>query len=166
MRHSTSFTLEPITQNMCSVIAPLHALCFDDSWTVDVLKNLISSPGVFGYLIPINSNVLGFIICRSISAEGEILSLAVAPHTRRNGLGLCLINEAKSYAIKNGLNALFLEVAEDNYPAKQLYLKAGFWKVGRRSKYYRRKNGLNVDANIFKCGLTQDTKFSSAKGRL
>ena len=65
------------------------------------------------------------------------------------------MQEAKSHAIKNGLNALFLEVAVDNVPAKKLYAKTGFSKVGQRSKYYRRKNGLNADSYTLMCDLSQ-----------
>ncbi len=155
MQPSTSYTLVPIKPKMCSVIASLHALCFDDYWTPEVLNNLILGSGVFGYLIQDGGSVLGFIICRSVGTEGEILSLAISPHVRRKGLGSRLINEAKYYAIKNKLNALFLEVAEDNFPAKYLYSKIGFSKVGQRSKYYRKKNNFHVNALVLKCDLTQ-----------
>jgi ribosomal-protein-alanine N-acetyltransferase len=35
-----------------------------------------------------------------------------------------------------GLRAVFLEVDEDNAPARRLYARAGFREVGRRPGYY------------------------------
>jgi ribosomal-protein-alanine N-acetyltransferase len=41
---------------------------------------------------------------------------------------------------------IFLEVAEDNEAALALYRKLGFQEVGRRKRYYARRDGEPADA--------------------
>jgi ribosomal-protein-alanine N-acetyltransferase len=120
-------------------IASLHAICFEDSWHAELLGRILSAPGAFG--------LFG-------RARGAILSLAVAPGARRIGLASALLDAAKAYAVKHDIEALFLEVAEDNVAARQLYEKYGFATVGRRAHYYRRRYGPSVDAMTLRCELT------------
>ena len=51
-------------------------------------------------------------------------------------------------AAANGVVRMFLEVALDNIPARQLYARAGYSLVGRRKGYYRRPDGSRMDALI------------------
>jgi len=135
-------------------IASLHAICFEDSWHAELLGRILSAPGAFGLFGRARGRVVGFILCRSSGQEGEILSLAVAPGARRIGLASALLDAAKAYAVKHDIEALFLEVAEDNVAARQLYEKYGFATVGRRAHYYRRRYGPSVDAMTLRCELT------------
>ncbi len=134
-------------------IASLHAICFEDSWHAELLGRILSAPGAFGLFSRPSGKAVGFILCRSSGQEGEILSLAVAPSLRRNGWGGALLEAAMTRAAKHAIEALFLEVAEDNVAARRLYQNFGFAIVGRRSKYYRRRYGPSVDALTLRCKL-------------
>jgi ribosomal-protein-alanine N-acetyltransferase len=68
--------------------------------------------------------------------EAEILTLAVVPEARHGGIGLALVEAAMRRAAVAGAAAMFLEVASTNTPARALYAKAGFVRVGRRARYY------------------------------
>lgn len=127
-------------------VASLHAICFEDSWHTELLGKILSAPGTFGLFTRPRGKVVGFVLCRSSGQEGEILSLAVAPGVRRHGLGGALLEAAMAHAAERDIEALFLEVAEDNLAARRLYEKFGFATVGRRRQYYRRRHGPNVDA--------------------
>lgn len=134
-------------------IAALHSICFEDSWHTELLSKILSVPGTFGFFCRPNGKTMGFVICRSSGQEGEILSLAVAPTARRNGLGGALLDAAKVHAMTQEIEALFLEVAEDNMAARRLYENSGFEIIGRRPYYYRRRYGSNVDALTQRCRL-------------
>ncbi len=134
-------------------VAALHAICFEDSWHTELLDRILSAPGTFGLFCRPRGKTVGFVICRSSGQEGEILSLAVAPTVRRNGLGGALLDVAKAHAITREIGALFLEVAEDNIAARRLYENSGFEIVGRRPHYYRRRYGPSVDALTLRCQL-------------
>jgi ribosomal-protein-alanine N-acetyltransferase len=137
-------------------VAALHAICFEDSWHTELLGRILSAPGTFGLFCRPHGKVIGFVICRSSGEEGEILSLAVAPAARRSGLGAALLRAAKAQAQERNIQALFLEVAEDNMAARRLYEKSDFETVGRRPQYYRRRYGPSVDALTLRCKLTPD----------
>ncbi|MBS7791055.1 GNAT family N-acetyltransferase [Roseococcus sp. SDR] len=78
----------------------------------------------------------GFILARRVLDEAEILTLAVHPDHRRQGLGEALVETAAVVTAAAGARVMFLEVAEDNAPAMALYAKAGFERAGRRRDYY------------------------------
>ena len=137
-------------------IASLHAVCFEDPWHTELLGRILSAHGTFGLFSRPRGKVVGFVLCRSSGQEGEILSLAVAPGLRRNGLGGALLEAAMTQALKQDIEALFLEVAEDNEAARRLYQKFGFATVGRRPNYYRRRYGPSVDALTLRRTLTSN----------
>ncbi|MDZ4062926.1 MAG: GNAT family N-acetyltransferase, partial [Brevundimonas sp.] len=95
----------------------------------------------------------GFILIRSVADEAEILTLAVDPGARRQGLGARLVREGAAAAAARGAARLFLEVADDNPAALALYAGAGFTEAGRRPGYYARPDGGRQDALILALNL-------------
>lgn len=113
-------------------LAALHAAAFASPWSRADLADLLASPGAFALL----AEGEGFILCRAIAGEAEILTLAVAPAARRRGTGRALVEAAAGVAGTLGAETLFLEVAHDNAAALALYDAAGFSRVGLRKGYY------------------------------
>ena len=93
--------------------------------------------------------VQGFLIVRSAGDEAEILTLAVDPSHRRQGLARALLAAAIDSLRKAGAKRLFLEVDEANEPARGLYQSLGAVAVGRRPRYYEH----GADADIFSLAL-------------
>jgi ribosomal-protein-alanine N-acetyltransferase len=52
-----------------------------------------------------------------------------------------------------GARAVFLEVGEDNVPARKLYQRAGFREVGRRDGYYQGPKGKSTAALVLRRDL-------------
>ena len=52
-----------------------------------------------------------------------------------------------------GAGAVFLEVDEDNVPARKLYRRAGFREVGRRAGYYQDPTGRSTAALVLRRDL-------------
>jgi ribosomal-protein-alanine N-acetyltransferase len=94
----------------------------------------------------------GFILCRSIAGEAEILTIAVDPAARRRGWGAALVEVAAGVAAETGAEALFLEVAVDNAAAIALYQSTRFAKVGLRKGYYPHPDGAK-DAVVMRRAL-------------
>lgn len=113
-------------------LAALHAAAFASPWSRADLADLLASPGAFALL----AEGEGFILCRAIAGDAEILTLAVAPAARRRGTGRALVEAAAGVAGTLGAETLFLEVAHDNATALALYDAAGFSRVGLRRGYY------------------------------
>lgn len=72
--------------------------------------------------------------------EAEIVDIAVSEQARSRGIGEALIRTVQQKLQKLGgcdsQARIFLEVAENNRPARRLYEKTGFESVGRRKNYY------------------------------
>ncbi len=81
------------------------------------------------------------------------MTLAVAAAARRRGLGRRLLARFEAAAAARGAEAAFLEVAEDNAPARALYLAAGWVEAGRRRRYYARGDGTAADAIVMRKAL-------------
>jgi ribosomal-protein-alanine N-acetyltransferase len=115
-----------------AILAGLHAAAFDKPWSAGEIAALMTTPGVFALTVDLQ----GFILCRSIAGEAEILTLAVVPAARRLGVGRALVEAAAGLAATQAAACLFLEVAHDNVAALALYAAAGFERVGLRKGYY------------------------------
>ncbi len=131
-----------------TVMALIHATSFAgvDAWSADVFSLQLALPGVFGLLHPSG----GMILVRVAADEAEILTVAVAPAARRNGIATALLSEATTVAASLGAAAIFLEVSVANIAAMQLYTGIGFRQVGRRPRYYSDRTDalvLRLDLN-------------------
>jgi ribosomal-protein-alanine N-acetyltransferase len=123
---------EPVTSVHGPVIAALHAAAFGAAcWNTAAFPVLLGTPSTFGFL-----REAGFILARVIAGEAEILTLAVAPEQRRQGIARSLLEEALAEAGRRGATEIFLEVAENNAAARRLYASAGFVQAGVRRDYY------------------------------
>ena len=107
------------------------------------MADLIASPHVFAFGA---SN--GFLFGRTIADEAELLTLAVDPAARRQGIGLDLVTRFLNRARQMGATSAFLEVAADNTAAIALYERCGFVAAGVRKGYYAEPDGRRTDALI------------------
>jgi len=131
-----------------AVLAGIHRRCFEEAWDAAALAGLLAMPGAVALVarepaagaLPV-AGALGFVLLRVAADEAEILTLAVVPEARRQGLGRRLLRAALGAACGAGAARLFLEVAEDNEPALALYSSEDFAPIGRRREYYRRVSG-------------------------
>jgi len=79
----------------------------------------------------------GFICAKAVAGEWEIENVAVSAELLRRGIANELVQELIQRAKSDSASAILLEVRESNLPARRLYEKHGFRKVGRRPSYYR-----------------------------
>src|SRR3979490_1209456 len=84
---------------------------------------------------------IGFAVSRMAADEAEILSIAVEPSHRGRGLSRNLLLTHLGHLAGRGVRTVFLEVEENNRPARRLYGRAGFGVVGRRERYYQQPGG-------------------------
>ena len=116
---------------MLNNLANLHAKCFPNKpWSANDFADLKKS----GCEIIASQN--GFIVWRAVADEAEIISVGVAPDARRSGIAAAMLGIMENELKKNGIKNIFLEVAEDNQPARQLYKNNGYNEIGVRPKYY------------------------------
>jgi [ribosomal protein S18]-alanine N-acetyltransferase len=117
-----------------AVLAAIHAAAFSEreAWGEDAIALQLALPGAFGLI----DDRGGMLLARVAADEGEVLTLAVAPVARRQGVATGLLRAAKEEIAARGGRAVFLEVAAGNVSALALYRRQGFFEVGRRRHYY------------------------------
>jgi ribosomal-protein-alanine N-acetyltransferase len=125
-----------------AALAAIHAEAFPagERWDAAFLAGLLGSPGVVGFL----DERGGFVLARAVEGEAEILTLAVVPAMRRQGIARRLL----AAVIAGGEGPIFLEVAAANGAALALYAGLGWREVGRRPGYY----GPGRDALLLRRG--------------
>lgn len=136
--------------------AALHETSFATPWSDNDFAKMLEQPGVAGLLWQ-DTVPAGFILIRAVADEAEILTLAVTPDRRRQGIAALLLDEASQMLRAGGTRRLFLEVAADNSAARALYTSYGFSVTGRRPGYYDRGPAPRADAIL----MTLDLQPSS-----
>jgi ribosomal-protein-alanine N-acetyltransferase len=149
-------TLDEAGAADAEALAAAHALGFDRPWTAADFAQLLAGPGVFGLLARDHSAAVGLGLFRIVLGEMEVLTLAVDPARRRQGIARGLMAAALVAARAKGAEACFLEVAADNPGAEALYAALGFRPAGRRRGYYDRGVDGRVDALVMRLDLTSD----------
>lgn len=145
------------------VMATMHAAfepCFGEAWTRGQCAGILGLGGVWLLLARVDGRAAGFALARVVLDEAELLLLAVAPDERRAGVGRLMLDAVADGARIRGATRLHLEMREGN-PAHFLYSAAGFIEIGRRSRYYRGKDGRVFDAITLSCPLDVETMNAS-----
>ena len=144
--------VRPASRDDAAALAEVHAAAFDAPWTAADILRFAEDPGGFALAAEEGEAIVGFILCRVMAGEGEILTLAVRPEFRRRGAARVLV-EAAAVLARQTAAAMFLEVADDNAGAIALYEQTGFSVAGRRLGYYARPGAAAVDAIVMRRAL-------------
>jgi ribosomal-protein-alanine N-acetyltransferase len=136
-----------------AALAALHAAAFRRGWSEDEFERLLLEQNVIAHRAMIGRSLAGFIVSRLAAGEAEILSVAVARSRRGRGLARKLLDLHLRRLAGLGAKAVFLEVDEDNDPARRLYGRARFRDVGRRPAYYSRGTQAAANALVLRRDL-------------
>ena len=132
------FTIREARSEDASALWETEELSFPDPWSEADFGNLLSAPGVEGWICWAGTRLSGYVIVRSAGEEAEILNLAVAPEFRRRRVALRLLGRGLETLLKRGVHEVFLEVRRSNGAARALYHQLGFALAGVRRGYYRK----------------------------
>src|SRR4051795_3557240 len=128
-------TLSAALPRDAASLAALHAASFSRGWDETEFEQLLTDRSVVADRAISGCRNIGFIISRRAADEAEILSVAVTRAWQGRGLARRLLDLHLRRLAGLGVHAVFLEVDEDNTPARRLYARAGFREAGRRPSY-------------------------------
>lgn len=117
--------------------AEIEAACFRESWSERLLAESLKSPWNLMLAAEENGRLIGYGTACVIAGEGEIQRIAILKEFRQGGRGRELLAALVAVSREKGARAMTLEVRESNYPARRLYISAGFTEEARRKDYYR-----------------------------
>lgn len=120
-----------------------------ENYSPEFFSSLLEEHGQYFLVAEREGHLIGYVMCRietgfSFSASlqsplrprGHIVSLAVDPDHRRQGIGEALMLAALEEMRKHGIKESYLEVRVDNTPAIATYEKLGYTKSKRVDLYY------------------------------
>lgn len=149
----------PSGGHLAEALARIHEEAFPDTpWSAEALTDLVAKPGARLEIARAEDGTpCGFALARQVLDEAELLTIAVLPNCRGRGVGRSLLKRLVTRLATEGAVCLFLEVAEDNAPARALYTAVGLVEIGRRKGYYRVGRKRPVDAILMTLALTDGT---------
>ena len=135
-------------------LAQLHAASFHRGWGEGEFESMIAEPNTLVQRLRLGRKIIGFAVSRMGADEAEILSIAIDAAYRGRGLSRDLLLTHLGHLAGRGVRRIFLEVEENNAPARRLYERTGFAVVGRRERYYREASGEQLNALLMRRDLS------------
>jgi ribosomal-protein-alanine N-acetyltransferase len=127
-------------------LASLHAGSLAEPWSEPEMRRWLAMPAVSALLARRLGHAVGFVLAQRAADEAEILSFAVVPASRRQGVGGALLDRLEAALAAGGTASVHLEVAADNAAARALYAGRGYVETARRRAYYVSPGRSPVDA--------------------
>lgn len=146
--------VEPATPRDAARLAQLHGASFHRGWGEGEFEVMLRERNTLVHRLKLGRKVIGFAVSRMGADEAEILSIAVDAAYRGRGLSNNLLLTHLGHLAGRGIRTIFLEVEENNAPARRLYEKAGFGVVGRRERYYKQPDGEQLNALLMRRDLS------------
>jgi ribosomal-protein-alanine N-acetyltransferase len=135
-------------------LAQLHGESFHRGWGEGEFESMLSERNTLVHRLRVGRQLVGFAVSRMAADEAEILSIAVAASHRGRGLSRNLLLTHLGHLAGHGVRTIFLEVEENNQPARRLYERAGFAVAGRRERYYQQPGGEQLNALLMRRDLS------------
>ncbi|MBH5369235.1 ribosomal protein S18-alanine N-acetyltransferase [Bradyrhizobium glycinis] len=146
--------VEPATMRDAARLAQLHGASFAHGWGESEFERMMSERNTLVHRLRLGRKTIGFAVSRIGADEAEILSIAVDGAYRGRGLSRTLLMTHLGHLAGRGVRTIFLEVEENNEPARRLYDRAGFVVVGRRDRYYKQASGEQLNALLMRRDLS------------
>lgn len=145
--------VEPATARDAARLAQLHGASFAIGWGESEFETMLGERNTLVHRLRLGRKIVGFAVSRIGADEAEILSIAVDPACRGRGLSRPLLLTHLGHLAGRGVRTIFLEVEENNRPARRLYDTCGFTVAGRRERYYKQPGGAQLNALLMRRDL-------------
>ncbi len=129
-------TLDRMTLDQVPQVYALERLCFTAPWDAAAYYGELRNPSAYYIVAHQGELVVGYGGMWVIEENAHVVTVAVRPETRRQGLGRRLMEALIAEARRRGALEMTLEVRVNNLPAQTLYRNMDFRVVGRRRDYY------------------------------
>jgi [ribosomal protein S18]-alanine N-acetyltransferase len=146
--------VEPASLRDAPILAQIHGASFHRGWGEGEFESMLTERNTLVHRLRMGRRTIGFSVSRIAADEAEILSIAVAEGYRGRGLSGNLLLTHLGHLAGRGVRTVFLEVEENNQPAKRLYGRAGFTVIGRRERYYKQDAGEPLNALLMRRDLS------------
>lgn len=128
-------------------IVRMNKICLPENYSPSFfMDHYYENPRIFLVAL-VGTEIVGYSMCRiefgvsnlktSFARKGHVISIAVMPAHRGEGIGMALMEESLARVKAEGASEMYLEVRVSNNPAVELYKKLGFAANRISEGYYR-----------------------------
>lgn len=149
-RSKAALVIRPADMSDARDVASIHAASFDRPWGLMEFERMMAEENTLAHVAGGEREAEAFVLSRLSADEAEILSIAVHPRRRGEGLSGRLLTAHTEALSLNRIRTIFLEVEQTNAPALALYKRQGFTEVARRDAYYRLADGSAATALVMR----------------
>lgn len=119
-----------------AALSHLHAQCFPTSWSADAFEALLAKDTLFASGMWIGSTLEAALLVQCAPGSADVILVMTSPAARRQGFSKTLMCFFLQDFLEAPDTACFLEVAQDNVAALELYKSLNFKICGERKGYY------------------------------
>ena len=139
------YIVRPAVKGDILAILKIENASFERPYSRSIFEKLLHHYPYCFLVVEFDNVIIGYTIGILESGNvGHLISIAVCPSRRREGVGETLTLEAIRILSELGAHKLRLECRESNLPAQKMYEKMGFEFIGTIFQYYG-----NEDARIY-----------------
>ena len=133
---SPELRFRTMTRADLAEVMTIENVSFPTPWTEAMIMRELETPHSLHRVAEREGRVAGYLISWLTPPEAMIMSVAVHPDLRGQGIGRALLEDSFRFFSQARLEAVWLEVRTGNLTAQALYQKFGFREVYRRRGYY------------------------------
>ena len=147
--------VEPATLRDAPRLAQLHGASFHRGWGEGEFEAMLTERNTLVHRLQDRAARSSALRCRGWRrTRPKSCRSRSRPSHRGRGLSRNLLLTHLGHLAGRGVRTVFLEVEENNQPARRLYERAGFAVAGRRERYYRQAGGEQLNALLMRRDLS------------
>lgn len=147
-KKANDFIIRQVNESEAETLTKIHEQCFPNYWNREAFTDFFSVERTFAFLVEKGDSPIGMMVFRCPAEQVDLLTLAVIPEFRGQGIATFLMEQLIENCVKIKAEKILLEVEVDNLSALKLYVKLGFKEIHRRKCYYQQKDGSLTDAFV------------------
>jgi [ribosomal protein S18]-alanine N-acetyltransferase len=109
---------------------------FEFAWTEEDFLCCLRQRNCIGMVAEHQERIVGFMIYELLKSQLHVLNFAVAPWTRRQGVGAQMVDKLSAKLAQQRRHEIRLEVREGNLPAQLFFQRQGFVATSVLRGYY------------------------------
>jgi ribosomal-protein-alanine N-acetyltransferase len=144
----TELLLRPMRPADLPVVMEIDRQSLTRPWSEATWREELNSPLSLYMVLAEGDGISGHIGVKHIVDEIHVMTLAVRPSRRRQGLARVLLKAALAHPTSVSARRVYLQVRPNNLEARALYSFLGFVQTGVRPGYYGDEDALLLTLDL------------------
>lgn len=128
--------IETATRAHIDAVHRIERASFPAPWRREFFLSELTADGRYNLVAKLGGEVVGYLFAMWIFDEMHVNKIAVDPGARRRGIAGALMARCFTFARKQGVETISLEVRQSNDAAQEFYRQLEFEPVYLRKRYY------------------------------